>query len=326
MVTHKPCKDGYERNEETKRCIKKCSVDQTRDSKTKRCRRAKKIKQCKLGYEQNVNTLRCMKKCKENQVRDLQTGRCRMNKTKKRNFICKKKCQVRQIRDLVTTECRDKTVQEIWDSPDSEADRDTILAEINSFPVDIRAFKFLRPKTWLNNDIINFWMMYLQSKNTKSIYLSSHFVPLLKINKIKQTKRHYKNKSLWLQEFICIPINIGNYHWVLVVVDIEQREINFYDSMGGNGNEYLHAILKWLQADSEDNDIPFDESDWILTDHKKDIPQQTNGYDCGVFVLMTAEYKTNHYEFNYNQDDMPRIRMEIATQILTGTTTGTTFP
>lgn len=46
------------------------------------------------------------------------------------------------------------------------------------------------------------------------------------------------------------------------------------------------------------------------------MPQQTNGYDCGVFVLKYADYIARDAELDFTQSDMPHFRKIIMLDLL----------
>ena len=48
----------------------------------------------------------------------------------------------------------------------------------------------------------------------------------------------------------------------------------------------------------------------------KDIPQQLNGYDCGVFTCMFAEYLSRKAKMTFNQSHMPLFRQRIVYEIV----------
>ena len=39
----------------------------------------------------------------------------------------------------------------------------------------------------------------------------------------------------------------------------------------------------------------------LISNHVQNIPLQTNGYDCGMFILKYAECLSVNKEFNFNQ-------------------------
>ena len=52
---------------------------------------------------------------------------------------------------------------------------------------------------------------------------------------------------------------------------------------------------------------------------EKHIPQQTNGFDCGIFVCEYAETISRKADFNFTQKDTNFIRESIKTEIILGT-------
>ena len=48
----------------------------------------------------------------------------------------------------------------------------------------------------------------------------------------------------------------------------------------------------------------------------KDIPEQLNGCDCGVFMLKYAEYMSREAEFSFTQHHMPYFRQQIVYEII----------
>jgi len=47
-------------------------------------------------------------------------------------------------------------------------------------------------------------------------------------------------------------------------------------------------------------------------------PQQSNGYDCGVFACETARCVSQSVPLIFGQSDMQSIRMQMAAEILRG--------
>ena len=48
----------------------------------------------------------------------------------------------------------------------------------------------------------------------------------------------------------------------------------------------------------------------------QDIPQQQNGSDCGVFALRYCEALAREAPLDFDQADMPDLRMRIAVDIM----------
>lgn len=76
---------------------------------------------------------------------------------------------------------------------------------------------------------------------------------------------------------IVIPFNIGGMHWVLVHVVGATRSIHVYDSLRLNqqlvGEQFVRWATRWFMGQ------------WTVRDPIQ-IPLQTDGYNCGVYVAM----------------------------------------
>ncbi len=49
----------------------------------------------------------------------------------------------------------------------------------------------------------------------------------------------------------------------------------------------------------------------------KNIPQQMNGSDCGMFACKFAEYLSRDAEVTFSQEDMPYFRKRMVFEIVT---------
>ena len=121
-------------------------------------------------------------------------------------------------------------------------------------------------------------------------------------------------------KYIVFPINRSNTHWTTVIASMEEKTITHYDSMEQEWNElYERKTSKWLEglltyiADDitmlaltsgiPDEELLFDKSEWSLILHPSHhVPQQMNGYDCGVYTCMFAEFITNNLPLSFTQD------------------------
>jgi Ulp1 family protease len=109
----------------------------------------------------------------------------------------------------------------------------------------------------------------------------------------KALKRSFGLTSLSIFDLwrIVLPVNITNTHWTSVHVDLRTKEILYYDSMGGPGTKWLELAYAYLQGEwnqYNSNEGPFDSNnEWRMRMPSlgQSIPQQFNGYDCGVLKL-----------------------------------------
>ncbi len=102
------------------------------------------------------------------------------------------------------------------------------------------------------------------------------------------------------------PINVGNFHWTLIVVTFADRSIRYYDSARVEGelfhpnvvereHKYLNAVLDWLKDEhrtKKRSALPH-ETEWRTYRTPKGTPQQDIG-TCGrvkenkKYILLTT--------------------------------------
>jgi sentrin-specific protease 1 len=215
----------------------------------------------------------------------------------------------------------------------SPNDHKTVV--VDKFNIDITVGKLvcLRRNTWLNDEVVNFYMAMLQERDARlwsagdgarlpSHYFNSFFMTKLLENgqyNYGQVKRWSKKFDVFALDRVFIPINLNNTHWVMAVVYVQKKEIHYYDSMSGSGKRYLDAMLTWLVDEArEKKGQQLDKSQWKLIDREQNVPQQQNGYDCGVFSIMCADYVSDNLPLSYVQEDMQNNRVKIAAAIRRG--------
>ena len=121
---------------------------------------------------------------------------------------------------------------------------------------------------------------------------------------------------------IILPINLLNSHWETAVISIEEQTIKYLDSAHSKhlnkANRYLDVLFKFVRDSWRklNNGTNLPNSDkWQLIGHTSDIPQQTNGYDCGVFCIMFAEHNAMNLPLRFSQRDIPNKRERIVQMI-----------
>ncbi|KAK1761295.1 hypothetical protein QBC47DRAFT_290957 [Echria macrotheca] len=207
----------------------------------------------------------------------------------------------------------------------------------NKLRKDDFANKLLPRDAWLNdNVIIGAVLAIADSVNKmqtasdagaapKCVAMTSYFYPRLEKSGPTGCARLQKlakiTKDNFLQiETILVPICKAS-HWTLAVVRPKHRVIAHLDSiLGGRGHPQVETdMLGWVQGVLGDG---FVEEDWKIGQY--DAPRQTNGYDCGVFVVTNAlcvALGINPKEA-YKQSDLPLQRRRIAAVLLNGGFTG----
>jgi len=155
------------------------------------------------------------------------------------------------LRNIIVTETEE---HEIIFPLLSGANSGNILIDKFSINMSITKFKSLAPRTWLNDEIVNFYFGMLMEgciSNNLRIHCFStfFFVKLLRQKEevtgylFERVKRWTKNIDIFTLEKIFIPINITNTHWTLVFIDIVLKTIIYYDSYRHDG-PYADAAIQ----------------------------------------------------------------------------------
>jgi Ulp1 family protease len=115
------------------------------------------------------------------------------------------------------------------------------------------------------------------------------------------------NGDIFLLKRIFFPINIPNVHWLLVVANVQDREIVYFDSssaktLGFSGRRYAQYVLDYMMdefqrlqiskiprvaVDDVDAAVHHEKQQWNITWYRT-APQQSTSDDCGVFTCMYA--------------------------------------
>ncbi|CAH3031439.1 unnamed protein product [Porites evermanni] len=174
---------------------------------------------------------------------------------------------------------------------------------------------------WLNDEVINFYFNLLversnQQGKVKVHAFNSFFYPKLIKSGYASLRRWTKKVDIFAMDLVLVPVHLG-MHWCLAAVDFRKKCISYYDSLKGSNNQCLSVLRSYLNDESVDKKkVPFDLNGW-KTASPKDIPEQLNGCDCGVFACKYAEYLSRRANFDFDQRHMPYFRRRMVYEILT---------
>jgi hypothetical protein len=202
-----------------------------------------------------------------------------------------------------------------------------ILASHEADSVQRGSMQTLRPRKWLNDEVINYYLkiclgrrdMALCERETgrrRSHFFNSFFVQSMfdeKNNDPKLRGRYnYKNVESWSKmvpgkdifqlKYVLCPINLDNKHWTLAVIFVEEKRIQYYDSMGGTDWAKLEGLLEYVKDEYRaKNGKDMDTSEWKLVPCTKDTPKQRNGESTNSMRL------TSYFHFIFVNNSPPRI-------------------
>ncbi|XP_071638127.1 sentrin-specific protease 1-like [Temnothorax longispinosus] len=181
----------------------------------------------------------------------------------------------------------------------------------------------LADSNWLNDEVINFYMNLLIARGTSSdvypkvLAMNTFFYSKLLSGGHSSLKRWTRKVDIFAQDLVVVPVHLY-VHWCMAIIDFRDKTIVYYDSMGSDNPKCLAALKLYLQNESLDKKKQlYDMRDWEFYS-AKNIPQQTNGSDCGVFSCMFAEYICANREITFTQDDMPYLRDKMFREIING--------
>lgn len=184
----------------------------------------------------------------------------------------------------------------------------------------------LDDKGWLNDVIINDYFSLIKKSYPDSIYcFKSHFYQSLE-NKVQTRSKKTSHvppdtdEDFTKYSLLLIPINVSSSHWCLLVVNLKGETMEYYDSLGGKAKR---DIFDKFQIYMEENKSNFSKTKgakfaFARIDKEKKIPQQSNGYDCGVFVCIYALYLARNAPLNFSGRDVKNFRQMMKYELLTG--------
>ncbi|KAF6766191.1 cysteine proteinase [Ephemerocybe angulata] len=209
--------------------------------------------------------------------------------------------------------------------------RPGVIAKIAREQVASADIVRLRPRQWLNDEIINFYGAMIMAraeeqkenavprgKILKAFYLSSFFWQKLSTDGYEKGRlaKWTKKVDIFSRDVVLIPVNHGNAHWTAAAINFQKKRFESYDSMGMATEAVWKRLRDYVRAEHlNKKKKPFDFTGW--KDWAPDsTPQQDNGYDCGVFTCQFLEsLSRGEDDFVFTQEDMPYLRRRMVWEI-----------
>lgn len=218
-----------------------------------------------------------------------------------------------------------------------------ILASQDADSVQRGSMQTLRPGQWLNDEVINYFLKNCLAKRDEIIctrqpgrkrshFFNSFFVQTMFDEKNNHPdlrgRYNYKNVKRWSKKvpgkdifnlkYILCPINLDNMHWTSAVIFMEEKRIQYYDSMGGTDRTKLKGLLEYVKDEykTKNGGQEMDVSEWELVSCRADTPRQRNGFDCGVFTCMFCDFISKDCSLVFNQSHIDQCRDRIALSII----------
>ncbi|KAF8425356.1 hypothetical protein L210DRAFT_3653217 [Boletus edulis BED1] len=138
--------------------------------------------------------------------------------------------------------------------------------------------------------------------------------------------RATKHTSFWFKDIWIIPIHRADPagHWVLCIAHLRRQELLLFDSLGerhgwrANVQDVMKLVTRLEQvAHHHDREMFTDKSAQWTARPVVTEPLQTNGYDCGVWVLAAIAATIRGFDVTgLRERDMPSFRHYLYTSVL----------
>jgi hypothetical protein len=197
--------------------------------------------------------------------------------------------------------------------------------------VNTNDLRRLRHGEKLNCNIMNFFFHLLQKRDWeimggRSLFFNTYWLAVLggvekRSYNYDGVKRWHKDVDIFELDRLFIPVNQEQAHWTFMLVEIQSREIYYFDSMEDGGrykDKCVETVTKFLQDEWRDKKGKISKFKWKVGKSKfGSVPQQENGIDCGVFACAFAEsISRGRQSFGFKQEDITALRLQIALSIL----------
>ncbi|ETO13235.1 peptidase [Reticulomyxa filosa] len=208
----------------------------------------------------------------------------------------------------------------------------------------------LQPKHWLNDEIINYYGLMLAKRNRtrfiakhcncSALIMNSYFYTKLCENgynyanvcrwtKTVQVQKNNKTKSSMIEELfkknietifdfhkVIFPINIDNTHWACGCLNIRDKRLELYDSMGYQDIHFFRTMHRYIKDEIKDKKVQIAiETSWVEY-FPDSIPLQNNSCDCGVFTCKFMDWLCDDLCPDFDQSNMLEFRAKIAFEII----------
>lgn len=205
--------------------------------------------------------------------------------------------------------------------------------------------------TWLFDSVINYYCALIEHQFSATGIITLGSFLYTAVSKNQDASRWTNQRDIFSAKKVLMVINRES-HWTLAVLNNDQCRLEYYDSMGGDGKVVLDLLGRFLDEEYERKTHALQErargesylstltnrqrkrledktlTPWLppelpsrLPRHtpQKRVPQQSNGYDCGVFTCQFCLYSALDLGFQrIGQSDMPFLRNLIALELLEG--------
>lgn len=144
-----------------------------------------------------------------------------------------------------------------------------VIEEMNSVAPDRNTRHIMPPE------------VFTSLKNVQSGYATIGYQPYAKY--FENNRVRFVDLNLLLA-----PVNIGNYHWILLVANLRRNVVVLIDSMPKSNPplNLANDMANFINDERRKLQLP---SQPMQIGAYSEIPQQRDGFNCGIYALMYAQ-------------------------------------
>ncbi|KAL5541864.1 hypothetical protein UlMin_009574 [Ulmus minor] len=204
-----------------------------------------------------------------------------------------------------------------------------VTHQSSNLEITAEMLQCLRPAAWLNDEVINLYLELLKEREKRDPkkYLKCHFFNTFFYKKLiggsgydyKSVRRWTTQKKLGYSLIDCdkifVPVH-KEIHWCLAVINKKDQKFQYLDSLKGGDRQVMKVLPRYYVDEVKDKSgREIDVSSW---EHEfvQDLPEQKNGFDCGMFMIKYADFYSRGLGLCFKQEHMPYFRLRTAKEIL----------
>ncbi|KAL6548254.1 hypothetical protein OROGR_008675 [Orobanche gracilis] len=205
-----------------------------------------------------------------------------------------------------------------------------VAHEKSNIDITVEKLQCLKPQAWLNDEVINLYLELLKEREKREPgkFLKCHFFNTFFYKKLIGGRGGYNFQSVrrWTTQRklgynllecdkIFVPIH-KEIHWCLAIINNKEEKFQYLDSLRGFDYQVLNVLAKYFVDEVKDKcgeDI--NAGSWVR-ELVTELPEQENGFDCGVFMIKYADFYSRDVGLCFSQEHMPYFRRRTAKEIL----------
>ena len=204
----------------------------------------------------------------------------------------------------------------------SRAGGDEVVIDDLGYKITAAQLRTAQGTSWLNDQVINYFCRLVQEAVHSTCTLGSFFASKLISQGYAAASRWTKKVDIFAYQRVLVVIN-RHSHWTLAVINNAARRFEYYDSLGGGGEDVLEHLVEYAEKEYKAKKSPaptveFNFRAWEWYCPKSKCPQQRNAYDCGMFTCLFALHVALETPMSFSQGDIAHARNVLQLELLCG--------